>query len=55
MLPEDTKDEIDKLKARRLELTNRMNMTTSFDEKEIIKEDLDRIKKQIGVLERMTG
>jgi hypothetical protein len=54
VLPDDVKDEVDKLRARRLELTNRMNMTTSFDEKEVIREDLDRIKRQIDVLERMT-
>ena len=54
MMKEDVKDEIDKLRSRRLELTNRMNMTTSFDEKEVIREDLERIGKQIDVLEKLS-
>jgi hypothetical protein len=53
VLSEDVRGEIDKLRARRLELTNRMNMTTSFDEKDVIREDLLRITRQIEVLEKL--
>ncbi len=53
MTPEDIDEEIEKLKVRRIEITNRMNTTTSFDDKESLKSDIDRINKQIGILEKM--
>jgi len=53
MLTEDVEAEIDKLKVRRLEMTNRMNMTTSFDDKEEMKEDINRIARQIEILEKL--
>lgn len=50
---EDIEEEIEKLKVRMLELSNRMNMTTSFDDKEDLKQDIGRIKSQIELLEKM--
>ena len=53
MLPEDVDKEIDKLKVRIIELTNMMNMSTSFDDKEALKADIDIINKQIEIIEKM--
>lgn len=50
---EDIEEEIEKLKVRKIELSNKMNMTTSFDDKEDLKQDIGRIKSQIELLERM--
>ena len=49
---EDIEEEIEKLKSRKIELTNRMNMTTSFDDKEDLKQDIGRITAQIELLEK---
>jgi len=49
---EDIEEEIEKLKLRKIELTNRMNMTTSFDDKEDLKQDVTRIAAQIELLEK---
>jgi len=53
MLAEDVEMEIEKLKVRRLEMTNRMNMTTSFDDKDEMKEDINGINRQIEILEKL--
>ncbi len=53
MLVEDVEDEIEKLKVRKIELTNKMNMTTSFDDKEEMKADISRIDEQIEILEKL--
>ena len=50
MLIKDVEEEIEKLKVRKIELTSKMNMTTRFDEEEEIKDDIDRIDKQIEIL-----
>lgn len=49
---EDIEDEIERLKARKIELTNKMNMTTSFDDKEELKQDIGRLTAQIEILEK---
>jgi len=49
---EDVEEEIEKLKVRKIELTNRMNMTTAFDDKEDLKQDISRITAQIDILEK---
>lgn len=49
---DDIEEEIEKLKLRKIELTNRMNMTTSFDDKEDLKQDISRITAQIELLEK---
>jgi hypothetical protein len=50
---EDIEDEIGKLKSRKVELTNKMNMTTSFDDKEDLKQDIGRLDAQIEILEKL--
>ena len=50
---EDIEEEVDKLKSKRVELTNRMNISTSFDDKEELKQDIGRITAQIDLLERL--
>jgi len=52
MMNEDVNGEVDRLKTRKVELSNRMNMTTSFDDKEEIKEEIDRLNAQIAMLEK---
>ncbi len=55
MTPEDIdeiSEEIEKLKLKKVELTNKMNMTVSFDEKEDLKQDIARINAQIEILEK---
>lgn len=53
MRQEDIEAEIEKLKSRKIELTNKMNMTTSFDDKEELKQDIGRITAQIQLLEKL--
>lgn len=53
MLPEDIEEEIEKLKLRKVELTNKMNLTTDYEEKEEIKQSIDNIQKQIDLLEKL--
>lgn len=53
MTPEEIDEiaeEIEKLKLKKVELTNKMNMTTSFDDKEDLKQDIARINAQIDIL-----
>ena len=49
---DDITEEIEKLRVRKIELTNKMNMTVSFDDKERFKEDIANINAQIGILEK---
>ena len=55
MMPEDIEAEIEKLKSKKVELTNKMNMVTSFDDKEDLKQDIGRITAQIQLLEKLKG
>lgn len=55
MAPEEADEiveEIEKLKLRKVKLTNNMNMTISFDDKEDLKQDIARINEQIDILEK---
>lgn len=55
MDPEDrdeVEDEIEALRLKKVELTNRMNMAISFDEKEEYQQDISRISSQIDILEK---
>ncbi len=47
--------EIEKLKMRKVDLTNSMNITTDYEEKETIKEAIGEIQRQISILEKMKG
>ena len=49
----DIEEEIEKLKLRKIEITNKMNMSTSFDDKEDLKQDVSRITEQIQLLEKL--
>lgn len=53
MLPKDLEMEIEKLKTKKIELTNKLNITTDYDEKESIKEAVEELQKQIDVLEKL--
>jgi uncharacterized protein YicC (UPF0701 family) len=53
MMRNDVNEEIDRLKARKVELSNKMNMVTSFDEKDELKEEIGRLNAQIATLERL--
>lgn len=52
MLRTDVEEEIEKLKMKKIEITNRMNLAISFDEKEELKDEIERIQKQIETLEK---
>jgi hypothetical protein len=45
-------DEIDRLKAKKIEITSRMNLASNFDDKEEMQNEIKRIQKQIEMLER---
>jgi hypothetical protein len=49
---DDITEEIEKLRARKIELTSKMNLTVSFDDKEQFKEDITNINAQIDILEK---
>jgi hypothetical protein len=49
---DDITEEIEKLQVMKIELTNKMNTTVSFDDKERFKEDIANINAQIDILEK---
>lgn len=49
---DDITEEIEKLRARKIELTSKMNLTVSFDDKEQFKEEIANINAQIDILEK---
>jgi hypothetical protein len=55
ILPKDMEEEIEKLKTMKVEIANKMNLTTDYDEKEEMRENMEKIQRQIEVLERMKG
>lgn len=52
MMRNDVNEEIDRLKARKVELSQRMNTSTSFDDKDELKEEIGRLNAQIAMLEK---
>lgn len=52
MLENELEREIERLKMKKVELTNKMNLTISFDEKEDYMKEIEIIQKQIEVLEK---
>lgn len=52
MLPKDVDSEIEKLKTKKIEIANRINLTTDFEEKEELQREVERIQAQIDVLEK---
>ncbi len=55
MIAEDADKEIEKLKLKKVELTNKINMTTDFDEKDRFERELAKIGEQIRLLEKLKG
>ena len=55
MLPNDIDVEIEKLKLKKMDLTNKMNATTDYEEKETLRQDLQSIQQQISTLEKLKG
>lgn len=53
MLGEDLIAEIEKLKSKKIEITNRMNLIDSFEEKEDMRRNLELIENQIDLLRKM--
>lgn len=53
MLPKDVDSEIEKLKAKKIEIANRINLTTDFEEKEELQREIERIQAQIEILEKL--
>lgn len=49
----EIENEIDKLRMKKVEITNKINLTNSFDEKEEYAKELEVIQKQINVLEKL--
>lgn len=49
----DIDDEIERLKMKKVEITQKLNMAEFVDEKEEYMKDLEIIQKQIDILERM--
>ncbi len=49
---DDVSSEIEKLKARRVELASRVNITKDGEEKEEIRLQIERLQKQIDTLEK---
>lgn len=49
----EIEDEIDKLRAKKVEIVNKINLTSSFDEKEEYTRELEILQKQIDVLEKL--
>ena len=48
----ELEDEIARLKTRKMELLNKINLLTSFDDKEEMQNEVSRIQKQIDTLEK---
>lgn len=53
MLPIDVDREIERLKQRKMELTSKTGLHTSFDEKEDLEIEIKKIQKQIELLENL--
>jgi hypothetical protein len=48
----ELEDEIGRLKARKMEIVNKINLVSSFDEKEEMQNEVNRIQRQIDTLEK---
>jgi len=48
----ELEDEIGRLKARKMEIVNKINLVGSFDEKEEMQNEVKRIQRQIDTLEK---
>jgi hypothetical protein len=50
---EEIESEIERLKSKKVELVSKLNLTSDFEEKEQLQEQLERIESQIAMLERL--
>jgi len=48
----EIEEEIEKLKMKKIELVSKINLTTDFDEKEELQQQVERIQNQIDTLEK---
>jgi len=53
MLETEFEKAVERLKMKKVELTNKINLSDSFDEKEEYIKELEIIQKQINVLEKL--
>jgi hypothetical protein len=53
MLPKDVDAEIERLKIKKIEIANRINLTSDFEEKEELRREVERIQAQIEILEKL--
>ena len=51
-MPSEIEREIEKLKMKKVELANRINLTRDFEEREELQREIDRIQAQIEILEK---
>lgn len=52
MLPKEIDLEIEKLKEKKIEIANKINLTSDFEEKEELQREIERIQAQIDILEK---
>lgn len=55
MLSAEAEREIEKLKLKKSELTNKVNLTNNFEEKDRLERQLSAINSQIKLLEKLKG
>jgi len=53
MLPNELDAEIEKLKAKKIELTTKLNLAEEFEEKEQLESEIAKIQQQIEILEKL--
>jgi hypothetical protein len=53
MMPQDVEREIERLKVKKTELATKINMTTDFNEREKLEEELSIISSQMKTLEKL--
>lgn len=51
--PKDVEEEIEKLKMMKVEIANKMNLTTDYDEREEMRENMEKLQGQIEILEKV--
>jgi len=53
MMNEDVQAELEKLRLKRVDIANRLNVIDGFEEKEDLRRGLEQIQKQIKLLESL--
>ena len=52
---QDFEVEVERLKAKKLELVSKLNLTSDFDEKEEYEKRIESLERQIRLLEKLKG